>query len=60
VELYYLDRAVLEANLGPLEEVREQRRKEDELKGIVKAIKLEELEEIGLLGTGEAQAAVFC
>lgn len=54
-ELVYLDRAVLETNFGPLEELAEQRRKENELKGIVKTIVFEELEVIGLLGTGSSK-----
>ncbi|KAH9556241.1 hypothetical protein CY35_07G016400 [Sphagnum magellanicum] len=51
-ELYYLDREVLEANLGPLKELNEARRREDEKRGIVKNITFEELEEIGVLGAG--------
>ncbi|CAK9879264.1 unnamed protein product [Sphagnum jensenii] len=51
-ELYYLDREVLEANLGPLKELNETRRREDEKRGIVKNITFEELEEIGVLGAG--------
>jgi hypothetical protein len=50
--LYYLDREVLEANLGLLKELNETRRREDEKRGIVKNITFEELEEIGVLGTG--------
>ncbi|BFI23367.1 hypothetical protein MPTK2_1g01440 [Marchantia polymorpha subsp. ruderalis] len=52
VELYYLDRAVLETNLGPLSELNETRKKDFEKKGIMKQITFDELEEIGLLGTG--------
>ncbi|KAG6541701.1 hypothetical protein Mapa_016966 [Marchantia paleacea] len=52
VELYYLDRAVLETNLGPLSELNEIRKKDFEKKGIMKQITFDELEEIGLLGTG--------
>lgn len=51
-ELYYLDRAVVEANLGPLKELYEIRKRENEKCGIVKQITFEELQEIGLLGTG--------
>ncbi|KAJ7523712.1 hypothetical protein O6H91_18G059600 [Diphasiastrum complanatum] len=51
-ELFYLDRAVLEANLGPLQEIIELRRQENEKRGIVKTIALEDLHEIGLLGIG--------
>jgi hypothetical protein len=50
--LYYLDREVLEANLGLLKELNETRRCEDEKRGIVKNITFEELEEIGVLGAG--------
>ncbi|KAL2650296.1 hypothetical protein R1flu_018424 [Riccia fluitans] len=52
VELYYLDRAVLETNIGPLQELNETRRKETERKGIMKQITFHELEDMGLLGTG--------
>jgi hypothetical protein len=56
--LYYLDRAVLEANLGPLRELYETRKADAEKKGIVRKIAFEELEVIGLLGTGQYFAAV--
>ncbi|CAM6121132.1 unnamed protein product [Calypogeia fissa] len=52
IELYYLDRGVLEANLGPLEELYETRKANAEKNGIVKKISFEELEVMGLLGTG--------
>ncbi|KAL3701970.1 hypothetical protein R1sor_019992 [Riccia sorocarpa] len=52
VELYYLDRAVLETNIGPLHELNETRRKEVERKGIMKQITFNELDDMGLLGTG--------
>lgn len=53
IELYYLDRGVLEANLGPLEELYKTRKTNAEKNGIVKKISFEELEVIGLLGTGQ-------
>ncbi|CAM6064679.1 unnamed protein product [Sphagnum tenellum] len=51
-ELYYLDRAVIEANLGPLRDLNETRQQENDKRGIVKSITFEELYEIGILGTG--------
>lgn len=51
-ELFYLDRAVVEAQLGSLIELIEIRRREAEKRGLVKSITFAELQEIGLLGTG--------
>lgn len=52
VELLYLDRAVFEANFGSLEELNEERKRENERKGIVRTVRFEDLEIVGLLGTG--------
>lgn len=54
-ELFYLDRAVVEAQLGSLIELTEIRRREAEKRGLVKSITFAELQEIGLLGTGYHQ-----
>lgn len=54
-ELFYLDRAVVEAQLGSLQELNEIRRREAEKRGLVKSITFAELQEIGLLGTGYYQ-----
>ncbi|XP_073394573.1 uncharacterized protein [Physcomitrium patens] len=51
-ELFYLDRAVVEAQLGSLMELNEIRKREIEMRGLVKSITFAELQEIGLLGTG--------
>jgi len=51
-ELFYLDRAVVEAQLGSLQELNEIRRREAEKRGLVQSITFAELQEIGLLGTG--------
>jgi len=58
-ELFYLDRAVVEAQLGSLQELNEIRRREAEKRGLVKSINFSELQEIGLLGTGYHHSALL-